>query len=53
MSHFLSESLVGRHCEVSSLLHAEVAAMNLDNFVIRPKRRLVKILEGAALRGAA
>ena len=26
----------------SSLLHAEVAAMNLDNFVIRPKRRLVE-----------
>jgi type I restriction enzyme R subunit len=28
--------------EVASLLHAEVAAMNLDNFVVRPKRRLVE-----------
>jgi type I restriction enzyme, R subunit len=28
--------------EVASLLHAEVAAMNLDNFVVRSKRRLVE-----------
>jgi type I restriction enzyme R subunit len=28
--------------EVVSLLHAEVAAMNLDNFTVRPKRRLVE-----------
>lgn len=28
--------------ELSALLHTEVAAMNLDNFVVRPKRRLVE-----------
>ena len=28
--------------DVVSLLHAEVAAMNLDNFIVRPKRRLVE-----------
>ncbi|HEX5760562.1 MAG TPA: DEAD/DEAH box helicase family protein [Thermoanaerobaculia bacterium] len=28
--------------DVASLLHGEVAAMNLDNFVVRPKRRLVE-----------
>src|SRR5438552_796730 len=28
--------------DVASLLHTEVAAMNLDNFVVRPKRRLVE-----------
>jgi cytochrome c556 len=28
--------------DVAALLHAEVAAMNLDNFVVRPKRRLVE-----------
>lgn len=28
--------------EAAALLHAEVAAMNLDNFVVRPKRRLVE-----------
>ncbi len=28
--------------DLASLLHAEVAAMNLDNFVVRPKRRLVE-----------
>ena len=28
--------------EVASLLHGEVAAMNLDNFVVRRKRRLVE-----------
>ncbi len=28
--------------EVATLLHTEVAAMNLDNFVVRPKRRLVE-----------
>ena len=27
---------------VGELLHAEVAAMNLDNFVVRPKRRIVE-----------
>ena len=29
-------------CEIASLLHDEVAAMNLDNFVVRTKRRLVE-----------
>jgi type I restriction enzyme R subunit len=29
--------------DVASLLSTEVAAMNLDNFVVRPKRRLVEI----------
>lgn len=28
--------------EVATLLHTEVSAMNLDNFVVRPKRRLVE-----------
>jgi len=28
--------------DVAALLHGEVAAMNLDNFVVRPKRRLVE-----------
>jgi type I restriction enzyme R subunit len=28
--------------DVASILHGEVAAMNLDNFVVRPKRRLVE-----------
>ena len=28
--------------ETAELLHDEVAAMNLDNFVVRPKRRLVE-----------
>jgi type I restriction enzyme, R subunit len=28
--------------DVASLLHGEVATMNLDNFVVRPKRRLVE-----------
>jgi type I restriction enzyme, R subunit len=28
--------------ETASLLHDEVAAMNLDNFIVRPKRRLVE-----------
>jgi type I restriction enzyme R subunit len=28
--------------EVAALLHAEVAAMNLDNFVVRPSRRIVE-----------
>jgi type I restriction enzyme, R subunit len=27
---------------IAGLLHGEVAAMNLDNFVVRPKRRLVE-----------
>jgi len=27
---------------ISKLLHSEVAAMNLDNFVVRPKRRVVE-----------
>lgn len=29
-------------CELARLLHGEVAAMNLDNFVVRAKRRLVE-----------
>jgi type I restriction enzyme R subunit len=29
--------------DVASLLNTEVAAMNLDNFVVRPKRRLVEM----------
>ena len=29
--------------EVASLLNTEVAAMNLDNFVVRPKRRLIEM----------
>ena len=28
--------------ELASLLHQQVAAMNLDNFVVRPRRRLVE-----------
>ena len=28
--------------ETAGLLHEEVAAMNLDNFVVRPKRRLIE-----------
>jgi type I restriction enzyme R subunit len=28
--------------DLAALLHAEVAAMNLDNFIVRPKRRLVE-----------
>ncbi|MEO7591190.1 MAG: DEAD/DEAH box helicase family protein, partial [Byssovorax sp.] len=28
--------------DVAGLLHTEVAAMNVDNFVVRPKRRLVE-----------
>jgi type I restriction enzyme R subunit len=28
--------------QVAALLHREVAAMNLDNFVVRPRRRLVE-----------
>ncbi len=28
--------------EVSEFLHQQVAAMNLDNFIVRPKRRLVE-----------
>jgi type I restriction enzyme, R subunit len=28
--------------DVAAILHAEVAAMNLDNFIVRPKRRLVE-----------
>jgi type I restriction enzyme R subunit len=28
--------------EVANLLHSEVAAMNLENFVVRPKRRLIE-----------
>jgi type I restriction enzyme R subunit len=34
---------------VATLLHAEVESMNLDNFIVRPKRRLVeKYQEGPA-----
>jgi type I restriction enzyme R subunit len=33
---------VGLRGATVSLLHEEVAAMNLDNFVVRPKRRLVE-----------
>ena len=28
--------------QVAALLHREVAAMNLDNFVVRPRRRIVE-----------
>lgn len=28
--------------DIATLLHGEVSAMNLDNFVVRPKRRLVE-----------
>ena len=27
---------------IAKLLHSEIASMNLDNFVVRPKRRLVE-----------
>jgi hypothetical protein len=30
-----------RH-EIGAILHKEVAAMNLDNFVVRPRRRIVE-----------
>jgi type I restriction enzyme R subunit len=33
---------------VADLLHGEVAAMNLDNFVVRPKRRMVERYAQAA-----
>jgi type I restriction enzyme R subunit len=33
---------VALRTDVASILHAEVAAMNLDNFIVRPKRRLVE-----------
>ncbi len=33
---------VALRTDVTSLLHREVVAMNLDNFVVRPKRRLVE-----------
>src|ERR1017187_5863627 len=33
---------------VAELLHGEVAAMNLDNFVVRPKRRLIEKYAQAA-----
>jgi type I restriction enzyme R subunit len=33
---------------VAELLHGEVAAMNLDNFVVRPKRRMVEKYAQAA-----
>ena len=33
---------------VAELLHSEVAAMNLDNFVVRPKRRMVERYAQAA-----
>jgi type I restriction enzyme R subunit len=29
-------------CTIGELLHSEVAAMNLDNFVVRPRRRVVE-----------
>ena len=32
----------GLRAEIAEALRAEVAAMNLDNFVVRPKRRLVE-----------
>ncbi|HXI13236.1 MAG TPA: DEAD/DEAH box helicase family protein [Thermoanaerobaculia bacterium] len=38
---FAGEYLL-RH-DVAAALHAEVAAMNVENFVVRPKRRLVEI----------
>jgi type I restriction enzyme R subunit len=33
---------IGVRHAIADLLHGEVAAMNLDNFVIRPKRRLIE-----------
>jgi type I restriction enzyme R subunit len=38
----VDEQQVALRADVASLLHAEVASMNLDNFVVRPKRRLVE-----------
>lgn len=35
-------STYGLRAEVAKLLQTEVSAMNLDNFVVRPKRRLVE-----------
>jgi type I restriction enzyme, R subunit len=37
-----SKSASTRTISVASQLHAEVAAMNVDNFVVRPKRRIVE-----------
>jgi type I restriction enzyme R subunit len=34
--------------ETAATLHAEVAAMNLDNFVVRPKRRVIEQYREAA-----
>jgi len=36
------ESEADVRSQVAGLLHKEVAAMNLDNFVVRPRRRLVE-----------
>lgn len=36
------ESEAEVRAQIASLLHHEVAAMNLDNFVVRPRRRLVE-----------
>ena len=33
---------IGVRCAIADQLHDEVAAMNLDNFVVRPKRRWVE-----------
>ncbi len=38
----IDEQQVALRADVASLLHGEVASMNLDNFVVRPKRRLVE-----------
>jgi type I restriction enzyme R subunit len=37
-----TEALSGVRREATELLRSEVAAMNLDNFVVRPQRRLVE-----------
>jgi type I restriction enzyme, R subunit len=37
------ESEVGLRQETAECLQVEVAAMNLDNFVVRPKRRLIEL----------
>jgi type I restriction enzyme, R subunit len=38
----IAESEEDVRAQVASVLHREVAAMNLDNFVVRPKRRTVE-----------
>ena len=42
MEHRPSPARSALREDIVSLLHAEVAAMNVDNFIVRPKRRLVE-----------